>query len=65
MTVKLNGEHYITQAATIAELLRELQAPEQGVAVALNYKVIPRPEHATTALQEDDEVELVRAVQGG
>ena len=65
MTIRLNGENKETQARTIAELLAELQAPETGVAVALNSAVVRRAEHEDTPLQEGDEVEVIRAVQGG
>ena len=65
MNINLNGEVRITTARTIAELLRELNAPERGVAVALNGAVVRRGEHETTTLQEGDSVEVIRAVQGG
>ncbi len=65
MTIRLNGENKATQAATIAELLTGLQSPESGVAVALNGAVIRRAEHQSTALKDGDEVEIIRAVQGG
>jgi len=65
MTIRLNGENKETPARTIAELLAELQAPETGVAVALNGAVVRRAEHQDTPLQEGDEVEVIRAVQGG
>ena len=65
MQIKLNGENKEVAADTIAALLRELEAPGQGVAVALNGRVVRRAEWATTHLQENDEVEIIRAVQGG
>lgn len=65
MRIKLNGEDFQSEAATIAALLEEMQAPVTGVAVALNGRVVRRAEHAQTPLQEGDEVELIRAVQGG
>ena len=65
MRITLNGENKETQARTIAELLKELDAPETGVAVALNGAVARRAEHENTLLREGDEVEVIRAVQGG
>ena len=65
MNIKLNGEDKEVAAHTVAELLGELEAPAQGVAVALNGRVVRRAELPTTQLQEDDEVEIIRAVQGG
>ena len=65
MTIRLNGENKQTKSRTIAELLDELQSPQIGVAVALNGAVVRRAEHQDTTLNEDDEVEIIRAVQGG
>lgn len=65
MRIKLNGETRETTVRTVADLLRELHAPEQGIAVAVNEQVVRRAAHPTTLLQEGDEVELIRAVQGG
>ena len=63
MKIQLNGENKETQAQTIAELLKELDAPGTGVAVALNGAVVRRAEHGETPLNEGDEVEVIRAVQ--
>ena len=65
MTIKLNGEIKETQSRTIAELLAELQTPQTGVAVALNGAVVRRAEHEAALLREGDEIEIIRAVQGG
>ena len=65
MHIKLNGQKHETTARTVAELLQELQTPEHGIAVAVNEQVIRRAEHTTAPLQQGDEVELIRAVQGG
>jgi sulfur carrier protein len=37
----------------------------KGVAVALNYKIIPKQNWSETVLKENDEIEIVHAVQGG
>ncbi len=66
MTIRVNGEPTrIPDTQTIADLVRRLEVPEDGVAVALNLEVVPRTLHATTTLREGDQVELVRAVGGG
>lgn len=64
MKITLNGQAREVTARTVAELLRELEAPLQGVAVAVNERVVRRAEHEQ-ALREGDKVELIRAVQGG
>lgn len=65
MHVKLNGQEQEITAQTIAELLRELNAPEIGVAVAQNGKVVRRADHGSTPITEGDDIEIIRAVQGG
>ncbi len=50
---------------TIAELLRALDAPSRGVAVAVDGEVVPRGAWEETRLAGDARVEVVQAVQGG
>ncbi len=65
MNITLNGAAHQTSAATIADLLQELQTPARGIAVACNQNVVRRAEHEATKLQEHDVIEIIRAVQGG
>ena len=65
MRIKLNGQEKEITSQTIAELLRETNAPEIGIAVARNGKVVRRAEHGSTPIVENDEIEIIRAVQGG
>jgi sulfur carrier protein len=54
-------------APTVAALLaaRDIAPDGRGVAVALNGAVVRRADWATTALNDGDTVEIVRAMQGG
>ena len=65
MHVKLNGEEEDVAATTVAELMNELNAPPMGIAVALNGSVVRRAQHPSTPLRDGDEIEIIRAVQGG
>jgi sulfur carrier protein len=65
MQIRLNGESLETRAQTVAELIEELQFSPQGVAVAVNENVVPRATHSSHQLQEGDQIEIIRAVQGG
>lgn len=65
MKIRLNGEVVETQAQTVAGLIEELQFSPQGVAVAVNESVVPRASHSVHQLQEGDQIEIIRAVQGG
>jgi sulfur carrier protein len=65
--VIVNGSKENLAATTISELLlaRELAPDVRGIAIALNGRVVPRAAWTTTLLREGDEVEIVRAMQGG
>jgi sulfur carrier protein len=49
---------------TVAVLLETMGFPERGVAVALDWSVLPRS-HWATQLSEGARIEVVTAVQGG
>jgi sulfur carrier protein len=66
MQINLNGEpRDVPEGVTVAHLLELLEVRMKGVAVERNLDVIPRAEHATTALIEGDRVEVVTLVGGG
>jgi len=67
ITVRLNGSEQDVAAATVAELVAELRiagAP-RGLAVAVNGAVVPRASWTARDLAAGDEIEVVRATQGG
>lgn len=66
MNIHLNGKPFDVPAdTTLAQLvaLRKIQTP--AYAIERNQQVVFRQEHATTALQENDKIEIVVAVGGG
>jgi sulfur carrier protein len=65
--IRLNGESVALSAATLAALLEEnaIDSRQRGIAVALNGTVVPRAAWAQTKLRAGDNVEIVRARQGG
>ena len=65
MKIRLNGApHEVEAGATVAALIQQL--PRKGpVAVVLNEQVIYRAQHATTPLQDGDQVELLTLAAGG
>jgi sulfur carrier protein len=66
-TIRVNGENEPLAAATVEALLAEkaVDTGQRGVAVALNGTVIPRAAWRDTVLRAGDNVEIVRARQGG
>ena len=65
MQIILNGETRETAATTLAQLLSELQFEPTSLAVAANGSVVRRADFAAHALKQGDQIEIIRAVQGG
>lgn len=66
MEVLLNGEtKKLAAEMTVLQLLKTKGLETQRVAVELNEEILPRSEHATRQLCENDRIEIVHAVGGG
>lgn len=65
MNVTVNGETVeIDEHTTVATLLETRGFPVKGIAVAVDWSVLPRSEWEST-LTDGAKVEVVTAVQGG
>lgn len=63
--VTVNGEDVqVDEVTTVAELLETRGFPRKGIAVAVNWEVLPRSEWHQT-LSDGAKLEIVTAVQGG
>jgi len=66
MTVYLNEKPVETaRNITLSDFLANQKVPSQGVAVAVNQKVIPRDQWASTQLADQQSVLLIHIVSGG
>ena len=66
MTLTINGEsREVGDAASVAELLVELDLAGRPVAVEVNKEVVPKARHAQHRLAEGDVLEIVTFVGGG
>jgi sulfur carrier protein len=66
MKLLINGKtQTIDKATTIAELIKSLGYEGDFFAVALNRACIPRTNYAATAVNENDEIEILSPMQGG
>ncbi|BAM03576.1 sulfur carrier protein ThiS [Phycisphaera mikurensis] len=61
----VNGTPRDSRAATLADLVADLGLAGKPVAAERNGAVVPKREHAETALAENDTIELVTLVGGG
>lgn len=65
-SVTVNGEpRELPEDATVETAVRELGVPDRGVAVAVDGDVVPRGDWASTPVRDGQQVEVLRAVQGG
>jgi sulfur carrier protein len=65
MKVLVNDEEVeVDDALTVAGLLARLGYPDRGIAVAVDWSVIPRSEW-DSRLTDGSRIEVVAAVQGG
>jgi sulfur carrier protein len=64
--VTVNGkEHTLPEGATVADLLEELSLQGDGIAVAVDRRIVPRSTRNEWVLEDGQTVEVVRAVGGG
>ena len=66
IAVAVNGEtRRLPHATTVAQLLSQLDTAGKRIAVERNGEIVPKSEHASTALASGDRLEIVVAVGGG
>lgn len=66
MQIIVNGEpQEATDGLSVTDLVHEISDRETGIAVALNFEVVPRGSWADTAVAAGDRIDVVTAVQGG
>ena len=60
-----NKETDLTQGNPLADVARQLELPAQGVAIALNNRMIPRAQWAEQAVKDGDSLVIIKAACGG
>ena len=65
MKLTVNNKEVETEASTLAQLAQQLGLPPQGVAMAVNNRMIPRTEWSNYALSEGLAIVIIKAACGG
>lgn len=66
LRLTVNGEPVdVPPASSVADLLSTLDTAGKRIAVERNGEIVPRSQHANTALAAGDRLEIVIAVGGG
>lgn len=66
ITLSINGElRQFPSPLTLTGLATLLELSGKRIAIEKNGEIVPRSQHASTSLQEGDQLEIVVAVGGG
>ena len=65
MVVIINNKNTETAASNLQDLSVELNLPEKGVAIAINNQMVPRADWSKTAIQEMNDIIIIKAACGG
>jgi len=65
VVIVVNGEQKEIGPLSVLGLLELLEIDPRRVAVELNLEILPKPDYATTNLQDGDRIEIVQFVGGG
>ena len=66
MKVQVNGKEVQTVPdSTLTQLTAQLELPVQGIAIAVNNKMVPRTEWEHFSLHENDKLVIIKAACGG
>ena len=65
MKLFFNNKEIFTEAQTLQQLSSELALPEKGIAVAVDNKLVQRPDWEAFQLTEGAHIIVIKAVCGG
>ena len=65
MNIKINNKKTEVKATSLQELATEISLPEKGVAVAVNNRMVTRADWNHTAINDGDNIVVIKAVCGG
>ncbi len=66
MNIVINGEQLtLEDNLNLQQLISLLDLENKRLAIEVNQEIVPRSEHASYALKQDDKVEIVQAIGGG
>ncbi|MBG6131954.1 sulfur carrier protein [Aquimarina sp. EL_43] len=66
MTINVNNQSQsISENSSIKKLLEQLDILPNGIAIAINNKVISKEEWEQTMIENDDDIVIIKATQGG
>jgi len=65
MTININNVPKEITSSSLTELLQQLHITTNGIAIAINNKVVSKTNWDATQIQENDSITIIQATQGG
>lgn len=66
MLIKVNNQQITLQSPyTLTQLLSQLEQADNGIALAVNRRIVSRSDWTEHNLNEGDEITLIKATAGG
>ena len=66
MTINVNNQpQSVSEHITLKEVVAQLNIVSTGIAIAINNEIISKDSWSTTNLNEQDQVIIIKATQGG
>ncbi|EZH74859.1 hypothetical protein ATO12_08965 [Aquimarina atlantica] len=66
MTINVNNQSQsILENSSIKKLLEQLDILPNGIAIAINNEVISKEKWEQTMIENDDDIVIIKATQGG
>ncbi len=64
--VFINGKKKVFyERNSLSELLKNLKISNNGIAIEINYTVIPKSQYKSTFIKNNDKIEIVQFIGGG
>lgn len=60
-----NKTYQFTEKTSLEELLEKMQIDSNGIAIAINQEIVPKADWQNTYLNNNDDVLIITATQGG
>ena len=62
----INGKKKVFyERNSLSELLKNLKISNNGIAIEINYTVIPKSQYKSTFIKNNDKIEIVQFIGGG
>ena len=66
MNITINGEQRtLEDGISLQQLISILKLENKRLAIEVNQAIVPRSQHASHTLKQNDKVEIVQAIGGG